>query len=177
MDREEFYQIGLAKGWLSTPDVCDGISEVDRGIAVKAIAARATGTPAEAAAQILSGIAALDAGPLNPVVVRWPQEFGDHDYLVKRAEWHESERVRLIAKAASSKETSEKFWAGINTNPSQFLLEDPLQSPKASAPQAFPKSPQHQEQQCAASESRDEESQEGRRHPAGAPARVPSDES
>lgn len=95
MDREEFYQIGLSTGWLCKPYVCGSLSEVDRQIAVKAIAARATGTPAEAAAQILSGIAALDAGPSNPVVVRWPQGFDDHDYLIKRAGWHLVEADKL----------------------------------------------------------------------------------
>ncbi|WP_296187848.1 hypothetical protein [Pseudomonas sp. UBA1879] len=96
MNREEFYRLALSTGWLHNPDMCGGISEGDREIAVKAIAGRATGTPAEAAAQILSGIAALDAGPNKPVVVRWPKGFDEHDSLIKRSEWHASEARRLM---------------------------------------------------------------------------------
>jgi hypothetical protein len=71
------------------------LSGLDREIALQAIAARATGTPVEAAYQILAGIEALDAGPESPLVMLWPKG-DDYETLEDKAAWHEAERDRLI---------------------------------------------------------------------------------
>lgn len=75
------------------------LSGRDREIAIQAIAAHATGTPVEAAYQILAGIEALDAGPDAPMVVLWPTKiFGTTE---ERAGWHVAEKDRLLGLAAS----------------------------------------------------------------------------
>lgn len=76
------------------------LSGRDREIAIQAIAAHATGTPVEAAYQILAGIEALDAGPDAPMVVLWPTKiFGTTE---ERAGWHVAEKDRLLGLAAAS---------------------------------------------------------------------------
>lgn len=74
------------------------LSGLDREVAVQAITARATGTPVEAAYQILAGIEALDAGPEAPLVMLWPKGDG-YETLEDKAAWHEAERDRLLTKA------------------------------------------------------------------------------
>ncbi|WP_139137844.1 MULTISPECIES: hypothetical protein [unclassified Pseudomonas] len=71
------------------------LSGRDREIALQAIAARASGTPVEAAYQILAGIEALDAGPESPLVMLWPKGDG-YETLEDKAAWHEAERDRLL---------------------------------------------------------------------------------
>lgn len=95
MDRDEFYKIGLSNGWLDKGEKCGGVFASDRAVAVHAIAARASGTPVQAALQILAGIAALDAGPRSPIVVLWPEGFDEGDFLTKRAEWHADQSLQL----------------------------------------------------------------------------------
>jgi len=68
----------------------------DREIAIQAIAARATGSPAEAAKQILMGIRTFD-GELGPFVV-WPVNPFRNRHPVsyeERAAWHESQAAKL----------------------------------------------------------------------------------
>jgi len=74
------------------------LSDREREIALQAIAARATGTPVEAAYQILAGIEALDVGPEGPLVVLWPKGNG-LEAMEDRAAWHKAEMERLLARA------------------------------------------------------------------------------
>jgi hypothetical protein len=132
MNRDEFYKIGLAAGWLDKGEMCGGVSASDRAVAVHAIAARASGTPAQAAIQILAGIAALDAGTEFPVVVLWPEGFDDQDYLIKRAEWHADQaslltewhrRIQLFMSSLPS-QASESASCPSNPN-AQYRSEQP----------------------------------------------------
>lgn len=66
----------------------------DREIAVRAIAERATGTPEEAAAQILAGIAVLD-GQRLPILL-WSPGTGREE----KAAWHRSEAAYWDESAA-----------------------------------------------------------------------------
>lgn len=60
-----------------------------------AIANRATGTPAQAASQILAGFAVLEAGPEQPTVVLWPADIS----LEEQAAWHEKEAASFKGRA------------------------------------------------------------------------------
>ncbi len=66
----------------------------DREIAVRAIAARATGKPEEAAAEILAGIAVLDGQHL-PILL-WPPTTDREE----KAAWHRSEAAYWEGSAA-----------------------------------------------------------------------------
>jgi hypothetical protein len=95
VSRDGFYEQCISAGIIRKEDFPFQLSVADREIAVKAIAARASGTPAQAALQILAGIAALDSGTQSPVVVLWPEGFDEGDFLTKRAEWHADQSVLL----------------------------------------------------------------------------------
>ncbi|GFZ63703.1 hypothetical protein PSE10B_02250 [Pseudomonas amygdali pv. eriobotryae] len=69
------------------------LSVGDREIAVKAICSRATGTTTQVAAQILTGIAALDGRRL-PILL-WPEDVTRED----KAAWHKSEAAFWDASA------------------------------------------------------------------------------
>ncbi|WP_141651653.1 hypothetical protein [Pseudomonas fluorescens] len=72
------------------------LTSKEREIAIQAIAARAGGSPAEAARQILEGIVALDM-PGRPVVF-WPERSSIRDpsmTLAEMAAWHESQATEL----------------------------------------------------------------------------------
>jgi hypothetical protein len=96
----------------------------DREIALRAIAARATGKPESAAAEILAGIAVLDGKHL-PILV-WPADMAREE----KAAWHRSEAafwdesearfVELMSRrqASSSGEPQE-------VAPSQHQIEQP----------------------------------------------------
>lgn len=58
-------------------------------IAIEAIGRRATGSPAEAALQILLGIAAFDGGVLPAVA--WPEGYS----LIDKAQWHTDQAKSL----------------------------------------------------------------------------------
>ncbi|MFJ2445184.1 hypothetical protein [Pseudomonas sp. NPDC087626] len=85
MNREEFYKIGRASGWLDKVEMCGAVSAVDRGVAVQAIAARATGKPDVAAAEILAGIAVLDGNHL-PILL-----WSNNTTREEKAAWHKAE--------------------------------------------------------------------------------------
>ncbi|MBD1108177.1 MULTISPECIES: hypothetical protein [Pseudomonas syringae group] len=69
------------------------LSRADRGAAVKAICDRATGTTTQVAAQILTGIAALDGRRL-PILL-WPEDVTREE----KAAWHKSEAAFWDASA------------------------------------------------------------------------------
>lgn len=177
MNRKAFWERAMASGWIDVDELRPAISGIDREIALKAIAERATGSPAEAARQILAGIAVLNAGAKKPVVVLWTEELQSFGAELDRAAWHESERDRLIAKAASDKKTAEEFWSRSPLNPDRRATQYPSEGQQASDPQTLSESLQHPVQKAAASEFLDEESQEAGPHPSAAPRREASDES
>jgi len=84
------------------------LTSKEREIAIQAIAARATGNCAEAAVQILKGVAALE-GPDDPVVV-WPSDwnvFTAHGMsFEQKAAWHE----RQAAEIRTSIKETEDYW-------------------------------------------------------------------
>lgn len=177
MTKEEFYEIGLASGWINMAELRPAISGNDREIALKAIAERATGSPAEAARQILAGIAVLNAGAKKPAVVLWTEDLQSFGTELNRAAWHESERDRLIAKAASDKKIAEEYWSRSLLNPDRPATQCPSEGQQASDSQPLSGSLQHPVQEAAAFEFLDEESQEAGPHPSAAPRREASDES
>ncbi len=85
MDRDEFYKIALASGWLSIPKGASSLSSDDRKIALSAIAGRASGSPASAAAEILAGVAVLD-GDHYPILL-WANDVTREE----KAAWHRAE--------------------------------------------------------------------------------------
>lgn len=112
------------------------LNEKEREIAIAAIGARVSGSPAEAAAQLLSGIAVLDGSHL-PILV-WPTGLS----LDGAADWHENQGEEFRVRA---QRFSERM-AGINSNalrspvehsdPIQMLsgLAQPLEYPASSVP-------------------------------------------
>lgn len=78
-----------------------------RQIAIQAIAARASGSPVEAAGQILAGIAALDS-PGKPFVV-WPTNLPLAEQI--KALESEIERIRHVTQSMSD------YWATRDPHP------------------------------------------------------------
>lgn len=70
------------------------LSPKEREIAIAAIGQRVSGNPAEAAAQLLAGIAVLDGKHLSVQV--WPAGMSLED----AAEWHQSNAADLRARSA-----------------------------------------------------------------------------
>lgn len=112
----------------------------EREIAIAAIGARVSGSPADAAAQLLSGIAVLDGNHL-PILV-WPNGLS----MEEAADWHErnGKECRLRAQRFSER------MAGVNSNARTVPAEhsDPTQKPNESArPPQYPVSsaPNHLE--------------------------------
>ncbi|MNJ37190.1 hypothetical protein D3C77_319990 [compost metagenome] len=66
----------------------------EREIVISAIAARVSGSPSDAAKQVLTAIAVLD-GDREPLIL-WPQSIS----RVRMAAWHESEAVYWRESAA-----------------------------------------------------------------------------
>ncbi|MDU8358014.1 hypothetical protein [Pseudomonas syringae group sp. J309-1] len=93
MDRDEFYKLGLASGWLAVPEGANALSADERKIALSAIASRATGSPANAAVEILAGKAVLDGRHL-PILV-----WGTDVTREEKAAWHKSEAAFWDASA------------------------------------------------------------------------------
>lgn len=133
-----------------------------RPIAIQAIAARATGSPVEAAKQILQGIAVYDAGTEQPVVVLWPEKLQESNALLERAAWHESERDRLVAQEASNRQASAAFWAGIVAKGVESAPLDQPSSLKASDHQSVSEPDQPRHSTAVLRESAGEEFQEAR---------------
>lgn len=108
----------------------------EREVAIAAIGARVSGSPADAAAQLLSGIAVLDGNHL-PILV-WPTGLS----LEEAAVWHEhnGKECRLRAQRFSER------MAGVNSSARTFPAEhsdltqksnepaQPLRYPVSSAP-------------------------------------------
>ena len=78
-----------------------------RQIAIQAIAARASGSPVEAAGQILAGIAALDS-PGKPFVI-WPTNLSPAEQI--KALESELERIRHITQSMAD------YWATRDSHP------------------------------------------------------------
>ncbi len=108
--REQFEKVQLSAG--------------DREIAVKAICSRATGTTAQVAAQILTGIAALDGRRL-PILL-WPEDVTREE----KAAWHDKE-------AGFWKESAKRFsvlMSARNESRSPDIPVGSLQNPSPDQP-------------------------------------------
>lgn len=132
------------------------LSGRDREIALQAIAARATGTPVEAAYQILAGIEALDKGPEAPLVMLWPKGDG-FGWIEDRAAWLEAERDRLLDKVAEAQRVLDLARQRSATTPAAFSTSDPDKSQAHPDRQVAQKCSAHQQPQAEESSARGEE--------------------
>ena len=108
----------------------------DREIAITSIGARVSGSPAEAAAQLLSGIAVLDGRHL-PILV-WPTGMSLNEAADWLAEQGEAYRVRAQRFSERMAGVSSSALTALveQSDPPQKLsgLAQPLECPASSAP-------------------------------------------
>jgi hypothetical protein len=177
MNSKAFWEFATALGWIDLEQLRPAMTGTDRLIALQAIASRATGSPAEAGLQILAGIAVLNDGAKSPAVVLWPKELQLIGSELDRAAWHESERDRLTAKAASDKKTAEQYWANSFLNPERRAPQGQPGHQQALGHQGCPTVPERPEQEFELSGAQAEEHQVGATHSSGAPQQEANDES
>ena len=101
-----------------------------RQIAIQAIASRVSGTPAEAAGQILKGIAALDR-PERPFVM-WPEDSSRMPVFSseEQASWLESQAAEIRRSACETaaywEAKSQSLSPSENQDPSELEHKHPL---------------------------------------------------
>lgn len=177
MNRKAFLEFATASGWIDSGELRPAVTGTDRVIALQAIAGRAAGSPAEAALQVLAGIAVLNDGAKSPAVVLWPKELQSIGSELDRAAWHESERDRLTAKAASDKKTAEEYWARSFLNPERRAPQGPPGDQQAPGHRGRPAAPERLEQEFELLGAQAAEHQAGATHSSAAPQQEASDES
>ncbi|VVQ17190.1 hypothetical protein V0M98_17655 [Pseudomonas silesiensis] len=96
MNAKKHYELALSLGVIRKEEFATDLTAADREIALKAIAARATGKPDVAAAEILAGIAVLDGN--HPPILLWPNDTAREE----KAAWHKAE-------AAYWEESAQRF--------------------------------------------------------------------
>ena len=127
MNANKYYELALSLGVIRKEDIAPDLSATDREIALKAIAARATGKPDVAAAEILAGIAVLDGNHL-PILL-WSNDTTREE----KAAWHKAEAAYWDESAQRLAEiTAQRAQSAARTHSS---TQDALSTDEQGAPQ------------------------------------------